>query len=30
MWDLTIRIKKNDEVGGKKLQALVIDCLVKA
>ena len=30
MWDLTIRIKKNDEVGGKLLQALIIDCLVKA
>lgn len=30
MWDLTIRIKKNDEVGGKRLQALIIDCLVKA
>ena len=29
MWDLTIRIKKNDEVGGKRLQALIIDCLVK-
>ncbi len=30
MWDLTIRIKKNDEVGGKRLQALVIDLLVNA
>lgn len=25
-----IRIKKNDEVGGKRLQALVMDCLMKA
>jgi PII-like signaling protein len=30
MWDLTIRIKKNDEVGGKRLQTLVIDLLVNA
>jgi PII-like signaling protein len=30
MWDLTIRIKKNDEVGGKRLQALIIDFLMKA
>jgi uncharacterized protein len=30
MWQLTIRIKKNDEVGGKRLQALVMDCLMKA
>jgi uncharacterized protein len=30
MWDLTIRIKKNDEVGGKKLQALIMDLLVNA
>ncbi len=30
MWQLIIRIKKNDEVGGKKLQGLIIDCLVKA
>lgn len=30
MWDLTIRIKKNDEVGGKRLQALIMECLMKA
>jgi uncharacterized protein len=30
MCQLTIRIKKNDEVGGKRLQALVMDCLMKA
>ena len=30
MWNLTIRIKKNDEVGGKRLQTLVIDLLVNA
>ena len=30
MWQLVIRIKKNDEVGGKRLQALVMDCLMKA
>jgi PII-like signaling protein len=30
MWNLTIRIKKNDEAGGKRLQALIIDCLMKA
>ena len=30
MWNLTIRIKKNDEVRGKRLQALIMDCLVKA
>jgi uncharacterized protein len=30
MWDLTIRIKKNDEVGGKRLQNLIMECLVKA
>ena len=29
MWQLIIRIKKNDEVGGKRLQALVMDCLMK-
>ena len=29
MWTLTIRIKKNDEVGGKRLQALIMDCLMK-
>ena len=29
MWSVTIRIKKNDEVGGKRLERLVIDFLVK-
>jgi PII-like signaling protein len=29
MWDLTIRIKKNDAVGDKRLQTRIIDCLVK-
>ena len=30
MWSITIRIKKNDEVGGKRLEHLVIDFLIKA
>jgi PII-like signaling protein len=30
MWQLMIRIKKNDEVGGKRLQHLIMDCLIKA
>lgn len=30
MWQLIIRIKKNDEVGGKRLQILIMDCLMKA
>jgi uncharacterized protein len=30
MWNLTIRIKKNDEVGGKRLHALIMDFLMKA
>ena len=30
MWDLTIRIKRNDELGGKRLQKLIMDCLIKA
>jgi hypothetical protein len=30
MWSVTIRIKKNDEVGGKRLQSLIVDLLVKA
>jgi len=30
MWCVTIRIKKNDEVGGKRLQSLIVDLLVKA
>jgi uncharacterized protein len=30
MWTLTIRIKKKDEIGGKRLQTLIMDCLMKA
>jgi uncharacterized protein len=30
MWQLMIRIKKNDEVGGKRLHSLIMDCLLKA
>jgi uncharacterized protein len=30
MWNVTIRIKKNDEVGGKRLERLVVDFLVKS
>ena len=30
MWDLTIRIKKNDEIEGKRLQTLLLDILVNA
>lgn len=30
MWSVTIRIKKNDEVGGKRLQSLIIDLLEKS
>jgi len=30
MWNLTIRIKKNDELDGKRLQKLIMDLLVKA
>jgi uncharacterized protein len=30
MWTLTIRIKKNDHVGGKRLEALIIEMLVEA
>lgn len=30
MWSLTIRIKKNDEFGGKRLQTLVMDLLKKS
>jgi len=30
MWDLTIRIKKNDAVGGKRLQTLIIDFLMNS
>ncbi len=29
-WQLVIRIKRNDEVGGKRLEKLIIDCLMKA
>jgi uncharacterized protein len=30
MWQLIIRIKKNDEVGGKRLHSLIMDALKKA
>lgn len=30
MWSLTIRIKKNDELDGKRLQSLVMDLLKKS
>ena len=30
MWNLTIRIKKNDELDGKRLQTLITDLLMKA
>ena len=30
MWSVTIRIKKNDELGGKRLEALLMDFLIKA
>jgi PII-like signaling protein len=30
IWVLIIRIKKNDEVGGKRLQNLIMDFLIKA
>ena len=30
MWNPTIRIKKNDELGGTRLQILVMDLLIKA
>ncbi len=30
MWNLTIRIKKNDQVGGKRLELLIMDFLMKA
>ncbi len=29
-WQLVIRIKRNDEVGGKRLEKLIMDCLMKA
>ncbi len=30
MWQLTIRIKRNDEVGGKKLHTLIMDFLMRS
>jgi len=30
MWSVTIRIKKNDELGGKRLEALLMDFLRKS
>ena len=30
MWSLIVRIKKNDQLGGKRLEALVMELLVKA
>jgi uncharacterized protein len=30
MWSLIIRLKRNDQVGGKRLERLVIDFLIKA
>jgi PII-like signaling protein len=30
MWNITIRFKKNDELDGKRLHALIIDLLKKA
>ena len=30
MWNLTIRIKKNDEVNGKRLQTIILDILMNA
>jgi uncharacterized protein len=30
MWSVTIRIKKNDELGGKRLQSLIMDLLIKS
>ncbi len=30
MWSLIIRIKRKDEVGGKRLEPLVMDLLIKA
>ncbi len=30
MWSVMIRIKRNDEVGGKRLERLVIDFLINA
>lgn len=30
MWQVIIRIKRNDEIGGKRLETLIMDCLMKA
>ncbi len=30
MWNLTIRIKKNDEIAGKRLQTILLDLLIKS
>jgi hypothetical protein len=30
MWSVTIRFKKNDELGGKRLEPLIMNLLVKA
>jgi len=30
MWNLTIRIKKNDEIAGKRLQTIILDLLIKS
>ena len=30
MWILTIRIKKNDEIGGKRLQTLLLNFLINS
>jgi PII-like signaling protein len=30
MWNLTVRIKRNDEAGGKRLQSLIMELLMKA
>ncbi len=30
MWQLLIRIKRNDEIGGNRLEKLIIDLLMKA
>ena len=30
MWSLTIRFKKNDELGGKRLEPLIIELLTQA
>lgn len=30
MWNLTIRFKKNDQLGGKRLESLLMDLLVKS